>query len=232
MRIFLTLLTVVTFGLTGPAQSQNMPVVVELYTSQGCSSCPPADEILTELSSRSDVIALALHVDYWDYLGWKDAFGSKTYSKRQRDYAAAAKQHTVYTPQMIVQGHSYAVGNRLSEVRRAIAMHKDDVDEVELTLHRNGNQLSVGVRAKNGDVGRSIIQVVRYIPQATVRIEAGENAGRNILYSNIVTQWTQIGRWNGSDEITETTTLTGDEQVVVLVQAAVPGRILAAGRLP
>jgi hypothetical protein len=92
--------------------------------------------------------------------------------------------------------------------------------------------LSVGVRAKNGDVGRSIIQVVRYIPQATVRIEAGENAGRNILYSNIVTQWTQIGRWNGSDEITETTTLTGDEQVVVLVQAAGPGRILAAGRLP
>jgi len=232
MRLFLSVLTLVVFGLGSTAHSQSMPVVVELYTSQGCSSCPPADDILTELSARPDVIALALHVDYWDYLGWKDAFGSKTYSKRQRDYAAAANQHTIYTPQMVVQGHSYAVGNRLTDVRRAIEMHKDDVQEVELTLRRNGNQLVVMARAKNGEVGRSIIQLVRYIPQATVKIKAGENAGRSILYTNIVTQWTQINRWNGRGEVIEIATISGDEKVVVLVQAVGPGRILAAGRLP
>lgn len=105
--------------------AQDNPVVVELYTSQGCSSCPPADEYFHKsLAHRDDLIALSLHVDYWDYLGWKDHLASPEYSKRQRNYARAAGHRSVYTPQMIIGGVDHVVGNHPSEVKDKIADHK------------------------------------------------------------------------------------------------------------
>ena len=92
--------------LSDPAIAQDQPVVVELFTSQGCSSCPPADALLHELAARDDVVALAMHVDYWDYIGWKDVFGNPAHSARQRAYAKAGNRRMVYTPQMIVNGEN------------------------------------------------------------------------------------------------------------------------------
>ena len=233
MRLVTAILTLVALSLgLVRADAQSQPVVVELYTSQGCSSCPPADDILTDLAKRNDVIALALHVDYWDYLGWRDGFASAAFSRRQRAYAAASKKNTVYTPQMIVQGHSYAVGNRIADVRGAIAMHRNDPPAVDLDLSRQGDQLVIVATAKTGDVGRVVIQVVRYTPQAVVQIKAGENAGRKILYTNIVTQWSPVTRWNGRGSISTRTAMTGDDKAVVLVQTDGYGPILAAQQLP
>ncbi len=232
MRKILTVLAVLSSLWAHAAAAQSGPVVVELFTSQGCSSCPPADAILTDLAKRDDVIALALHVDYWDYLGWKDAFADNAYSRRQRAYAQATGKHTVYTPQVIVQGFSTAVGNQLNDIRQAIDFHRKDTSTVVLTVLRQGGQAVITARALNGNVGRAVIQLVRYVPEEKVQIRAGENAGRQITYSNIVTNWTPVTRWNGRDDITVRSALGGSDLAVVLVQTDGFGPILAAARLP
>mgnify|MGYP000680805641 CR=1 FL=1 len=120
------------------------PVVVELYTSQGCSSCPPADAFLErELAERDDVIALALHVDYWDYIGWKDDFADPAYTRRQRSYAHAAGHRTIYTPQMIIGGVDHVIGSHPSEVKGFIAQHEKLASDVSVTLERNGDSLEI-----------------------------------------------------------------------------------------
>jgi len=233
MRLILVFLTIAFFGFAPSLQAQTKPspVVVELYTSQGCSSCPPADKILAGLAKRDDVIALALHVDYWDYLGWKDSFASSTFSKRQRAYAAADGKHAVYTPQMIVQGRSYAIGNQMAEVKRSIAMHENDAPVVNLSLKREGDQLVISVSCVGDKVGRAVVQIVRYMPKKVVQITAGENAGRRLEYSNIVTQWSPVVKWNGRDDLVTRTTIKGNDAVVVLVQLEGFGPILAAQKL-
>ena len=115
---------------------QDTPVVVELFTSQGCSSCPPADAFLSVLAPRDDVIALGLHVDYWDYIGWRDVFGSPVFSARQKSYARAANRRSVYTPQMIVQGEAEVVGNHPMDVADLIADFRAQPRDIALTLER------------------------------------------------------------------------------------------------
>src|SRR6056297_1175836 len=117
--VFLAALVV----MVSSAMAQERPVVVELFTSQGCSSCPPADAYLHKLAAREDVIALALHVDYWDYIGWKDSFGKAAWSDRQHGYAKAAGRGMVYTPQMIINGTDHVVGNRPKDVEYLIDRH-------------------------------------------------------------------------------------------------------------
>lgn len=228
MRGIIILIFVAILGFAPTAQAQNSPVVVELYTSQGCSSCPPADAFLTELSTRKDVIALALHVDYWDYLGWPDQFASAVFTNRQRAYAMAASKKTVYTPQIVVQGVAHAVGNRINDVNRLIAQFEGQTAPVAITLSRSGGALTISVRALLEDVGPSFVQIVRYHPRAEVKILAGENAGREIVYSNIVTYWKPIARWNGTGELNVRANIQGGDPVVVLVQREGPGAILAA----
>ena len=103
-RFFSSAVLAVSVGFSSAAMAQQQPVVVELYTSQGCSSCPPADAMFAELKDRKDVIAIALHVDYWDYIGWKDEFGHPAHADRQRAYAAKAGRRSIYTPEMVVHG--------------------------------------------------------------------------------------------------------------------------------
>ncbi|MCB2110777.1 MAG: DUF1223 domain-containing protein [Defluviimonas sp.] len=217
-----------------PALAQSRadhPVVVELYTSQGCSSCPPADRILAGLAGRDDVIALALHVDYWDYIGWADAFGDARFSERQRAYARAFGARTVYTPQMIVGGSDHVMGVRPAELESLIRQHGSDAAPVLLHLSRAGNVVAISARASRPLDEGAIVQLVRYSPHARVEISRGENAGRTIDYSNIVTGWDAIGEWDGQGPLDMKVKAPGAEPVVVILQAPGPGEILAAARL-
>lgn len=229
-HLFFSLLAIALMS-GAPARAGDYPVVVELFTSQGCSSCPPADEILTELAGRKDVIALALHVDYWDYLGWPDAFASAAFTNRQRAYAKAAQKRTIYTPQVIVQGVSHAIGNRSVDVLAAIKANSRMARAVDLSTQRQGNQLVIELAAVGGSVGPAVIHVVRYLPEETVKIRGGENAGRKIVYSNIVSDWRSIARWNGNSKMRTTTRVTGNEPIVVLIQLENYGPIVAATEL-
>jgi hypothetical protein len=230
MRLLAGYFATIWIALVGAASAQDHPVVVELFTSQGCSACPPADRLLGELAARDDIIALALHVDYWDYIGWKDAFAHPGFTKRQKGYAFVAGHRKIYTPQMIVQGAEDVIGNRKMDVADLILKHEAKRLPVVVTLSREAGELSVSARAVES-VGPSEIHLVRYEPQQSVDIKHGENAGQTITYHNIVTEWRTLGPWNGKGVYRASLPVDGDRPVVVLVQRADYGPILAAARL-
>ena len=211
------------------AQSTS-PVVVELYTSQGCSSCPPADALLHELAERDDVIALALHVDYWDYIGWKDIFANPAYSNRQRTYAVVGGRRSVYTPQMIVNGTTSVVGAKAMSIADAITKHRAMKSPVDISVERSGDTLSI--RARNsGSATPMVVQLVRYSPKEDVRITRGENAGHHLSYAHVVNEWRVLAEWSGRRDLSIEADAAGDAPVVVLIQASGQGRILAAAEL-
>ncbi|GHA53951.1 hypothetical protein GCM10008927_19830 [Amylibacter ulvae] len=235
MRILFTSLSLVCFGM-GAAQADQKMVVLELYTSQGCSSCPPADKILTELSKHDDVIGLGVHVDYWDYLGWKDKFAQAKFSKRQAQYNSALQtRYRLVTPQMIVHG----VGQVAGGTGKSPALIKDYIakaralqERATLDIARNNKTLTVKVDTAGAPVGRSRIQLVYFKPMERVKIGHGENGGRTIDYTNVVSQWDTIAQWNGSTPLNLTYDLERDEPVAVFVQGEKLGPILAARKLP
>lgn len=218
-------------SLAAPVAAQTAPVVVELYTSQGCSSCPPADKILHELADRDDVIALALHVDYWDYIGWKDPFGSKAHADRQRAYARAGNRRTIYTPEMIVNGQTDIVGAKPMKLSEAIAAHAQMAPKVDLTLARDGGTVVINATALEDLNGPVTVHMLRYTPRATTQIKRGENRGRTLEYANIVEGWTVLGDWDGGTPLQMSAEVSGDQPTVVILQAADSGPILAARRL-
>ncbi|MDR0810557.1 MAG: DUF1223 domain-containing protein [Gemmobacter sp.] len=209
------------------AEQASAPVVVEFYTSQGCSSCPPADAFFATLVRQPGVIPLALHVDYWDYIGWKDRFASPAFTERQKAYARAAKSRTIYTPQMIVNGDARVEGNDAAAVAAAISAAKPGPGRIDLT--REGGHLRIRAEAPlEADGGTISLQLVRYRPEETVEIAHGENAGQVVSYHNIVTEWTRLAEWPGQPPL-EIEVPEGDGgPAVVLVQRAGPGAILAA----
>lgn len=217
-------------ALAGAAPAEEQPVVVELYTSQGCSACPPADAMLGELAGMEGVIALALHVDYWDYIGWPDAFAAPAFTGRQKAYARAAGERMLYTPQAVVNGQDRLVGNDPMEVMESLRAHSGAVTPVILRLSRDGESVTVEIRAE-GPVPPLAIELVRYRPQARVDIAGGENAGLTVDYSNVVTLWRTVGRWEGKEPLTMTVQAPGPEPAVVLLQEEGPGRILAAAEV-
>ncbi len=206
------------------------PVVIELFTSQGCSSCPPADAFLAALADRDDVIALALHVDYWDYLGWADRFASPAFTARQRSYARAKGSRTIYTPQIVVEGGADVVGSRPAEVSALIDAERADVDPVQLTLVRSGGSVTVNAAAAS-PAGDLAVELVRYTPHAEVAIARGENAGHTIGYANVVTSWTTVDTWNGTGTYRKALVADGAAPVVVILQRPGTGVIVAAARL-
>ena len=229
MRSLLAILSF--FGLFNVSQAvaQNGPVVIELYTSQGCSSCPPADAMLHELAKRDDVIALALHVDYWDYIGWKDVFGRPENTARQHAYARAANAATVYTPQMVIGGVDHVIGSRPMQVMDVVQAHSRQGNPFDVDLTRRGN--NVIINAAPGARGDYVVQLVRYTPEATVAISRGENAGRSLNYTNIVTSWDVIGRWDGRSALALEASAAGDSPVVVILQQRTNGPIVGAAQL-
>lgn len=207
------------------------PVVVELFTSQGCSSCPPADALIGTLATKEDVIALSLHVDYWDYIGWADEFAEPAFTERQKMYARAAGARTIYTPQMIVGGMEHVVGVRPEELSALISQHRAQPMPVEVRLHRADGSLLIEVAAAGPLDRPAVVQLVRYLPSETVAISRGENAGQTVTYSNIVRDWDEIGVWDGTAPLSLREPISGSAPAVVIVQEVGAGRILGAARL-
>jgi hypothetical protein len=212
--------------LTTTVQAQDAPpVVVELFTSQGCSSCPPADAFLTDLArQRRDVLALAFHVTYWDYLGWKDPYSLDAATARQRDYARHLGEDGVYTPQMVVDGAKGFVGSDRSEGLGAI--DGAAAKSVLVTLARDAGALVVTV---GPGVGMAQVLLVGFDPSHDTPVGRGENSGRTLRETNIVRSLTPIGAWAGSAVTLHTTPQAG-EGFAVLLQAE-DGRIIGAARL-
>ena len=183
-------------GAASPAVAADRPVVVELFTSQGCSSCPPADAILGELARQPGLLPLAFHVDYWNRLGWKDPYSSAAATARQRAYQAALALHTVYTPQMVIDGRFDAVGSDRRAVVRSIADAMKQAQAVPLGIARDGALLHLSVGA--GDSSAGSIWLVGYDHRHTTEIGAGENGGRTLTEFNIVRHFEEVGQWQGS----------------------------------
>ena len=215
-------------GLTPiTAYAAERPVVVELFTSQGCSSCPPANAYLNELSkSRRDVLALAFHVTYWDRLGWKDPFSMEAATDRQAVYGRRFGDGS-YTPEIVVDGATSAVGSDRSGVGSAIERaRRDGQTAASVGLTRNGEQVSIEVGAGSGS-GR--ILLVGFDHEHTTAIGRGENSGRTLTEANVVRSVRTVGQWSGSVlRITERFP-QGEDAAVVL--EAPDGRIVGAGRL-
>ena len=203
------------------------PAVVELYTSQGCSSCPPADAQLGELARRGDVVALAFHVDYWDQLGWRDRFELPVAMQRQSQYARRLGRASVYTPQMVVDGIADVVGGDRQGVSRLLATPRTGVP-VRITVH--GDELLVSVAGATG-MPEAEVTLLGYLPEALTAIGRGENSGRALREYNIVRSSATLGVWRGvaAEWRLPLAAIPADARgVAVLVQQPGPGAIVGA----
>lgn len=220
---------------TGQDPTRKPLVVVELFTSQGCSSCPPADAMMTELATRPGVLPLSLHVDYWDYIGWRDAFAQPQFTMRQKSYAHAIGKRTIYTPQIIVQGSEYLVGAKPMRLADMVLRHMSaPAAPVDLSVARDGDRVSITAVPEGPLPPNMRLQIVRYDPHQRVEIERGENAGRVVDYSNVVTDWRPLTDWDGRAPLALSTDAVGEDHIAVILQAATPGGpgpILAAARV-
>lgn len=210
--------------------SQDQPVVVELFTSQGCSYCPPADAYLNELAKQPNVIALAWHVDYWDYIGWKDSFANPTFTERQRAYAHAQKQRMIYTPQLIINGVENMMGKIYDEVSASIRKVTVQKAVMKLSSSRAGAAYTVTLSASHRH-GTYDVQLVRVSPINIVKILGGENAGKTVTYVNVVTDLRSLGSWDGQGKVTFKTGDLVRGKYTILVQHQGHGKIVAAAWL-
>ena len=180
----------------GPANAEPR-AVLELFTSQGCSSCPAADRLLGELGKDPSLVTMTLAVDYWDYLGWKDTLATRGHTLRQRAYAKVRGDREVYTPQMVVNGTVHVPGGDRAAIERAIAQSKQS-GPLALAVKASvaGDKLTVDVPAKDGQAAGEVwlCPITKAVP---VKIGRGENRGHTITYTNVVRRWTRLGEWTG-----------------------------------
>ena len=220
-----------------PAASASAgPVVVELFTSQGCSSCPPADTFLNELIQRDDVIALTLPVDYWNYLGWTDTLAQAAHTERQRRYSLARGDRQIYTPQIVVAGTWHVVGSDRNAVNAAIDAAQD-LPSIELSVAwvDGGLRLEVG-DAEVGALGWGTLWMILFDDSETVAIGRGENAGRTITYRHVVLDMHRLAMWRGDAmemelPLMELLEANADGCIIILQQdlpGGNPGQIIGA----
>lgn len=231
--LVILLSAVAGFGSAAAADTR-APIVVELFTSQGCSSCPPADAYLRELAARGDVIALSFHVDYWDYIGWKDPFAHPAATRRQKAYAASFGKRQIYTPQMVIDGQHQAVGSDRRKVRRALdRARRAGADKLAVTFSRGADgKLTVNIPEGSGAQRPAKVWMVLFDRSHTTSIGRGENSGRTLAYTNVVREIRQIGEWNGkamSIALRLPASASNPRDVcAVIVQLPGMGRILGA----
>jgi len=208
--------------------------VIELFTSQGCYHCPPADRWLAEIARNPDVVAMSLPVDYWDYIGWRDTLASPAFSARQKAYAAANGDRRVYTPQVIINGLIGVAGGDETEISQAIGQARglDGAMTVPIRLSKADGHYSVEVAA--GPNGPASVVALRVARAATVAVGRGENAGKSLTYTNVVRAINKLGDWTGAATSFNLPDTPADgEGFVVLVQKGTPerpGAILAAAK--
>jgi len=179
------------------AKAAPVQAVVELFTSQGCSSCPPADKLMSEIARKPEQLVLSFPVDYWDYIGWKDTFASPTFTGRQKAYAAGRGDGEVYTPQAVVDGLARVVGSDAEALAGAVqtVRGKSGAMSVSVELIERGGKMQANVAAGNG---KGAVWLVKLAKSRQVAIGRGENAGRSIIYTNVVRQMVRLGDWNGA----------------------------------
>ncbi len=216
------------------AQMQQPRAVIELFTSQGCSSCPAADKVAAELARNPDLLVLSLPVDYWDYLGWKDTLAKSEFTQRQRAYSLLRGDKQVYTPQMVVNGVMHAVGSDRAEIANCVSKNNPSL---ALKLEEAAGTYKVSIPAKNGASGT--VMLLPVLRSKTVAIGRGENHGATITYTNIVRGMIRVADWKGeaaSFELPASALKSGDaDSFVVVVQtggASQPGQIVAAAKGP
>jgi len=210
------------------APDSDAPTVVELFQSQGCSSCPPANAVLNTLADRPDVLALSFAVTYWDYLGWKDRFAHPAYNARQSEYARAGGRTNVSTPQMIVNGRTVLIGHRRAGAEAAIARTRFAPGRPAISVASSRVSLAAGRPARPANVW-----LVRYDPRTqNVPIRAGENGGRTLPHRNIVREIYLVGKWDGS---AASYAMPGAKsplyRAAILIQDGPGGAILTARRI-
>ncbi|MAF96982.1 MAG: DUF1223 domain-containing protein [Rhodospirillaceae bacterium] len=221
---------------TNAAAAEKPLTVVELYTSQGCSSCPPADAFLGELAKRDDLLALSIHVDYWDYIGWKDRFALPENTKRQRAYASKLGMRYVYTPQMVVQGAAHSTGSDRDKILALIAKaRKSKRVAVRISRAEDGIRVTVPGAGTADTTDEAALWLAVFDSKHETAIKRGENGGRTLSYYNVVRGIKRIGTWSekpldipirNADMSTD-----GRDGCAVILQSVSTGRILGAAKL-
>ncbi|HWB44293.1 MAG TPA: DUF1223 domain-containing protein [Hyphomicrobiaceae bacterium] len=224
-----------------PQADANAPKpVIELFTSQGCSSCPPADALLRQYSARDDLIALSYPVDYWDYLGWKDTLASPRFSERQRAYAKARHDGLVYTPQMVVNGLVHVNGSARGAIEQAVAKTTKSLSSshipIRLSVADGKLTIQTGAAPENGSTPTEATLWLLVIARSVqVAIDRGENAGKTVTYSNVVRDLLPVGTWSGKPLTVrlerQTFMRPGADRCAALLQQATTGPIIGAALL-
>jgi len=223
-----------------PAQAEPR-AVIELFTSQGCSSCPAADKLIAEYSRDPSIIALSLAVDYWDYLGWKDTLALHGHSNRQRAYARARGDREVYTPQVVVDGAVHALGSDKAAIEKAMRQTREQSSPLLLpvTMERAGDKLTVHVAASKDEKGQAEVWLCPITKSIPVAIGRGENSGQTLTYTNVVRRWIKLGDWTGKAETfsvpVKDVLQTDIDSAAVVVQtgvASAPKLMLGAAQIP
>ena len=223
------------------AEMKQPRAVVELFTSQGCSSCPPADKVVNGYAKSDDVLALSWHVDYWDYIGWKDTFGSSENSDRQRAYAVSMQERGIYTPQAVINGRDHAVGSNKSDIDSMIErfVKTDQGLTVPIDIILKPHKISVTVDAAPEITGDASLWLIFIRKNAEVTIERGENRGKKVTYSNVVQKVQMLGMTEGGklsiDLDRDMMNARGHDGYVFMLQSktdrGTPGPILGAAMI-
>ncbi len=239
MKRLLSLLFLAAIVATGPARADGTaPIVVELFTSQGCSSCPPADKYLGELAKRPEILPLAFHVEYWNYIGWTDPYSKPWATRRQRDYQTSLKERFVYTPQMVVEGGAEGVGSERDAIEvliRAAQSRATLQPDIRLHWREDGALLADLGEGKSPAGQPATVWLVGFDRMHTQKVMAGENQGRTSWDYQAVRNFRRLGGWAGfSEQLVvppDEAKALGDMGAAVLIQANGNGPIITAARI-
>jgi hypothetical protein len=225
-------------GRLGPAAARSTaegPWAVELFTSQGCNSCPPSDAYLGSLARRPDIVALSFHVDYWDYIGWKDAFASRDTTERQRAYARVLKQRYVYTPEMVVDGIGHDTGRDRGAIETLLAeaQRRSPKRATPELARAVGGPLTIKLAAFPLDGRPADVTLAIYDRRHSTPVASGENQGRMLENFNTVRQLEVLARWDGSAAswTIEAGRLQPGQGAAVIVQGADHGPVIGCNKL-
>jgi hypothetical protein len=216
------LVVVSSTTLLCPAARAQTRAVIELFTSQGCSSCPPADKLLAELAGDPSLVAISVPIDYWDYLGWKDTLADPRNTARQKAYAHVRGDGQVYTPQAVVNGSIHALGSDKGAIEHAIEKAREAGIAASLPVSLAVVEGHINLNLPQAADGPAEAWLCGLVKSATIVIPRGENKGRTVTYHNIVRRWVKLGDWTGRAKSLSVPvqTLAGDgiDEAAVLLQ--------------